>query len=240
MYRLLSIATVGASIAVLTPNPIADDLMVNGLKSSNITVDKVDGDRILYKTQSGSPSDKSINDKLQLVITDEPNLATAEDAFIKLKYSDAVDGYQKVLRTTSKPWLKDYAAFRLVKSGEKADRFDAVVTGYLVILQKNPTFAKDMKLNIPTDPKNSYLATAAKQIDAAITATKDPAISSSLVSFRMTIAKSMGDQAKVLELANVLTKGANSGNPTNVDATTLSNIVEGNISLITASVEKKD
>ena len=238
--RLLKVALLSAAsfLAIPLSTSFADELVSGGIPAKDIAIDKVDGDKLFYKTSNGTNAEKAINEKLKLSVTDEPNLTAAEDFFNKQKYSDAVDNYLKVMRSP-KPWLKDFAAYRLIKSGEKADRFDAVVTGYLAVLQKNPTFAKEMKISIPTDPKNTYLKTAATQIDTAITATRDPAINSSLLSFRMNIARAMGDQAKVLELAGKLTQGNGAGTGA-VDATTLSNIVEGNLSLISASIEKKD
>ena len=101
---LLKIAVVLATIgSMIQPRfVLADDINAGGLPIKNITIEKVEGDRLYYKTQSGTASDKQINDRMKLTVTDEPNLIPAEDAFAAGKWADAVDGYQKVLRTGAK------------------------------------------------------------------------------------------------------------------------------------------
>ena len=127
-YRLLSIATVGASISVLTPNAFADDLMVNGLKSSNITIDKVEGDKLLYKTQSGSPSEKSINEDylLEVVKAYEHFFFhyTSSDLLIvntsEIDFVDRNEDLQELLRKVSAP-LKGTQYFLPLGSQDPAD-----------------------------------------------------------------------------------------------------------------------
>src|ERR1700704_1143873 len=168
---------VGAALVgfILQPRFVAaDDINAGGLLIKNVSIEKIEGDRLYYKTQSGTASDKQINDRMKLTVTDEPNLIPAEDAFAAGKWADAVDGYQKVLRSGGKPWRKDFAALRLLKAGEKSERFDAVVGAYIHLLAKDPQTAKDIKLKYPDDPANAYLKTAATQVEAAQAAEKDP------------------------------------------------------------------
>jgi TolA-binding protein len=218
----------------------ADDINAGGLPIKNITIEKVEGDRLYYKTQSGTASDKQINDRMKLTVTDEPNLIPAEDAFAAGKWADAVDGYQKVLRSGGKPWLKDFAALRLLKAGEKSERFDAVVNAYIHLLAKDPQTAKEIKLKYPEDPANAYLKTAAAQVEAAQAAEKDPGKSTMLTVFRMDIAKAMKDDATVMKLAAQLSKQSGPGGNTAIDPSTLAGIVDGKLSLIANTVDKKD
>src|SRR5258706_1588950 len=177
---------------------------------------------------------------MKLTVTYEPTLIGAEEAFAAGKWADAVDGYQKVLRTGAKPWLKDFAAVRLLKAGEKSERFDAVVTAYIHLLAKDPQAAKEIKLKYPEDPANAYFKTAAAQVEAAQAAEKDAGKSTMLAVFRMDIAKAMKDDATVMKLAEQLSKQSGAGGNAAIDPSMLAGIVDGKLSLIAGIVEKKD
>ncbi len=233
----------------------ADEIVSGGLPTKNVSIEKVEtgvliaevkgekvyGDKLLYKIQSGAPGEKIINDKLRIMVTDEPNLTTAEDAFANGKWSDAVDAFQKTLRSSPKPWLKDYSALRLLRAGEKSDRFDAVVTAYIYLLAKDPKATQEIKLKFPEDPTNAYLKTAASQVDAALAAEKDSTRQASLTVFRMNIAKAMHDDATVLKLAGDLSKTTPTDGSTGaLDPTILSGIADGKLNLIQSALEKKD
>ena len=233
----------------------ADEINSGGLPTKNVTIEKVEtgvliaevkgekvfGDRLVYKIQSGAPGEKIINDKLRITANDEPNLTAAEDAFANGKWSDAVDAFQKTLRASSKPWLKDYSALRLLKAGEKSERFDAVVTAYIYLLGKDPKAAQQIRLKYPEDPANAYLKTAASQVDAALAAEKDSTRRTSLSVFRMNIAKAMHDEATVLKLAGDLSKTTPAdGSAGAIDPTVLAGITDGKLNLIQSSIEKKD
>jgi hypothetical protein len=105
-----------------------------------------------------------------------------------------------------------------------------------------------MKVTFPADPNNSYLKTAATQVQSAIDAEKDPARSISLKVFRMNIAQAMKDEPTVMKLAGELqgsaaaaaAAGPNSPAGTALDATALAGIIDGKLTLIQGSIEKKD
>ena len=219
---------------------LADDLIFGTLASKNVTIEKVEGDRLFYKTQSGTAIDKLIDEKLKVVISDEPNLATAEDTFAAKKWPDAVDAYQKVLRATSKPWLKDFSAVRLLDAGDKSGRFDAVVAAYIHLLGKDPKAAQDLKIKFPEDPNNAYLKTAASQVAAAVAAEKDPTKVLSLDVFGMNIAKAMRDEPARMKYAGELSAGTAAASGGAIDPTALASIVDGKLSMILAAVDKSD
>ena len=234
---------------------LADEINSGGLPTKNVIIEKVEtgvmiaevkgekvfGDRLIYKMQSGAPGEKIINDKLRITLNDEPNLTIAEDAFANGKWSDAVDAFQKTHRATSKPWLKDYSAIRLLKAGEKSDRFDAVVTAYIYLLANDPKVSQQIRLKYPEDPANAYLKTAASQVDAALAAEKDATRQTSLTVFRMNIAKAMHDETMVLKLAGDLSKTTPAdGSAGAIDPTVLAGITDGKLNLIQSSIEKKD
>ena len=239
LIRLAAVAIIAAPLCAWR-EAWADEINNRGLITKNVTIDKVEGDKLIYKTQAGAPGERTITDAMRLTITDEPSLVPAEDAFSGGKWADAVDGYQKVLRSTSKAWLKDYAAIRLLKAGDKSERFDAVVTGYIHLLVKDPVAAKDLKINFPSDPANTYLKTAATQVDTAYAAEKDPGRQMSLDVFRMNIARAMKDEATTLKIAERLSKATGNGTGAVIDPTVVAGITEGKLNLVQAALEKKD
>jgi hypothetical protein len=239
--RVLCSAVV-ALIAMAAATARADEINAGGITFKNIQIQKVEGDKLIYKIQSGQISEKQITDKMKVSVTDEPNLTMAEDALVAGKWSDAVDGYQKALRSAAKPWVKDYAARRLLVAGEKSERFDAVVMAYLHVLETDPKHAQDVKLTYPADPNNAYLKTAASQVDSAINSEKDQTKSISLRVFRMNIAKAMHDDETALKLGTDLQKlgGAGSAGGPALDETAMLGIIDGKLNVISALVDKKD
>jgi hypothetical protein len=236
----LAAALLAAAPLLLSSAARADEINAGGVPFKNIVIQKVDGDKIIYKTQSGQTSEKQVNDRMKITVTDEPNLTMAEEALGAGKWSDAVDGYEKALRSSSKPWAKDLAALRLLSAGEKSERFDAVVAAYLHLLNKDPKQASEIKVNFPTDPNNSYLKTAASQVDSAIASEKDPTKAISLRVFRMNLAKAMKDDATALKVADELQKSSGSAPGGALDETALAGIIDGKLNVIAAALEKKD
>src|SRR5205807_1496194 len=123
-------------------------------------------------------------------------------------------------------WLKDFAALRLLKAGEKSERFDAVVAAYIHLLTKDPKAAQDIKLKYPEDPANAYFKTAASQVESAEATEKDPGKATMLRVFRMEIAKAMKDDATVMKIAADLTKNSGNGAASVLDPSTLAGIVD--------------
>jgi TolA-binding protein len=83
------------------------------------------------------------------------------------KWDQAVDGYQKTIRTTQKPWVKQWASMRLIDAGNKSGRLDAAVAAYIQMLLKDPAAAAAYKPTLP-EAKSSYLDTAVKDVNTAL------------------------------------------------------------------------
>jgi hypothetical protein len=237
---------------VASPFALADDINSGGITTKGVAIEKITTEKdpasgeirqiLNYKTQTGNPGTKTISDKMRLTITDEPNLNAGEDAFANGKWADAADFYQKTLKATNKPWLKDYAATRLLKSSEQSNRVDSAVIAYLYVLGKDAQAAQAMKPKLPDDPNNAYLKTAAKLVDDAIATEHDQAKALTLKAFRMDIARAMKDSDVATKLAGELSKaGGTTGTPTpGADPSTLMAVIDGKLDLIRTSIEKKD
>ena len=104
---------------------------------------------------------------VRMQIDGETALNSAETALTEKRWDDAVDGYNRVVQSTNKPWLKDWATTRLMIAGEKSSRFDATATAYIAALLKDPTAAEKIKPQLPASG-STYLDTALSQANTAL------------------------------------------------------------------------
>jgi tetratricopeptide (TPR) repeat protein len=103
----------------------------------------------------------------RILVDGEAALNAAEDAYAAGNWSAAVDGYQRTVRATTKPWLKDWSTARLIDAANKSGRFDAAVTAYVAILLKDPAAAAALKPALPTE-RSTYLDTAVTDVTTAL------------------------------------------------------------------------
>jgi tetratricopeptide (TPR) repeat protein len=218
----------------------ADSINAGGLVTSNITIDRIDGNTVYYKTQSGTSNSKTISDKLKISITDEPSLSTAEDAYGAGQWAEATDGYLQTLKSTNKPWLKDYAALRLMAAADKANRFDAAITAWLAMLARNPAQAAAHKPKFPADPSSTYWKTGLQQLDSAAASERDAGRLTAIRALELEVARGMKDDAKVAEIANLLTKSGNDGSAGGSTSANVQAVVEAQLGLARVAVDKRD
>lgn len=193
------------ALALAAAPTLADDVSFKGLKYSDVKIDKIEGDEIYFTTTNGQ-SHKPITDQLHITIAGDANLNAAEDAYAALKWPDAADGYQKVLKTGSKPWLKDYAAARLQKSAEKAGRFDAAVSAWVYLVQKDAAAAMKNKPALPADPASAYIKSAEAELESAAAAVRSDEVRQSILAYELEMARYQKDQASIARVANSLIK----------------------------------
>jgi TolA-binding protein len=122
--------------------------------------------QLLYRTRDGRDNTKELDKVERIDVDGEPALAEAESAFSTDAFDKAVDGYQKVIRSTNKPWLAYWSSRRLQVAAEKTGRFDAAASAYIARVQiEDPN-------NVPRpalpSEQSTYLNTAAKDVMTAI------------------------------------------------------------------------
>lgn len=155
-------------VALLTVPALADSLVITsatggpGLKSENIKILKVEGDKIFFRT-SGNDTSREIGKVYQVTADDEPNLNAAEAAYAKEEWAKAVEAYQKTLRSSGKDWVKDWSALRLIVAAGKADRFDAATAAYVQLVTKDPAAAVKVKPAVPKE-KSALLDAAESEV----------------------------------------------------------------------------
>lgn len=135
---------------------------------ANARITKVEKGTI-YFVINGNETSRELAKIGRISVDDEPALTAAETAYAAQKWDDAVDGYERVVRATAKPWARDWATTRLIDAAAKSGRFDSAVTGYLALVQKDPTAAAMAKPALPPG-KSTYLDTAVQQVDKALSA----------------------------------------------------------------------
>lgn len=157
------------------------------------------------------PDDKSAS---RLVLNDEPDWNAAENAAAASQWDAATDAYQKVLRTTQKPWLKTRAAVRLLDVAAKAKRYDTVVNAYLTLVRTDPAQALSRRPTLP-DGDSAYVDTA---IDATAKALGESPLTDdqkqALLSLQLDLYRIRKDDARadqVLAQLNALTASPTSG-----------------------------
>ena len=119
-------------------------------KLADVKVDKVENGVLFFTVQSsGNQARKNLDEIAQLAIDDEPALTGAETAFAARDYKTAIDGYTKAADASSRPWVKQRAALRLIDAGQKGNDLVAAVAGYAAMAVIDPNAAEAAKPAIP-------------------------------------------------------------------------------------------
>jgi len=157
-----------ATIAVLlSARAWADTVYVQGLSYDNVTITGVAQGELDFTSASGNADTRDLPKVQRIHVDGENALNDAEDAYAAGSFSSAVDGYVTTMHSTSKDWLKDYVASRLVDAANKSNRFDAATTAYISMVQKDPAAAAHIRPQMPA-ADSTYLDTAISQVNDAL------------------------------------------------------------------------
>lgn len=168
--RVLAITLLGPTAPFAVADAIWLDNPTGAPLFANTKINRVQDGKIFF-TVSGNEASRDLAKVARISVDDEPALTSAEEAFAQQRWDDAVDGYEKVSRASAKPWVREWAAGRLVAASGKSGRFDSAVAAYIAVILKDPTAAAASKPAMPP-AGSSYLDTAAQQIDAALAGPK--------------------------------------------------------------------
>ncbi|HMB95304.1 MAG TPA: hypothetical protein VKK61_04625 [Tepidisphaeraceae bacterium] len=145
---------------------MADSVFVGTLERPNALIKSIDGDSLVFDINDKT-SEIPIAKISRIVVESDPPLNVAEEAYATGDWDAAVDAYQKAIRTTAKPWVKDWSARRLIDAANKSNRFDAAASAYIIMLLHNPPAAAGNKPVMP-DSKSAYLDTAVTSVNDAL------------------------------------------------------------------------
>jgi TolA-binding protein len=175
----------------------ADTFSIGTLERRGVTIKDLKGDVLQYDI-NGRTSETQASKVTRLNVVGETPLNDAEEAYAASRWDAAVDAYQRVLRTGSKPWIKDWAAMRLIDAAGKSGRFDAAAAAYVQMLLRQPELAATMKPAMP-DAKSTFLTSAVSDVNAALNDPKlTPEQRQALLQYLIELHRARGDQQAAL------------------------------------------
>jgi tetratricopeptide (TPR) repeat protein len=161
------------------------DVKITGISGTNLNF-----------TSRGAQASRPLEAIIRLEVDGEPVFNQAEQAFAARKYDAAVDGYDKAIRSTARPWLKDWIGPRLVESAAQTGRFDAAVSGYISLLMSNPSAAARYKPPLP-DGRSTFIDTAIKDVNAALSQKLSEEQRLAMLNFLLELQRAKGDPSAV-------------------------------------------
>jgi tetratricopeptide (TPR) repeat protein len=171
----------------------ADLLVVNNVLYNDVRVTAVrDGEIFFTVAPSGNETHKPLAHVSRIALSDEPAFTTAEEAYAAKQWDRATENYEKTLRTTQKPWLKDWVSLRLLESASNGGRFDAAIQAYIALAEKSPESVRATKLIMPKSD-SAYLKEAIKQVNAAIDRNSKAPVKNTLFNLLIELHKARND-----------------------------------------------
>jgi len=164
-----------------------------------IKVVRVDQETIVFRT-TASEATWPISKVARLAIDDEKLLTAAERARSDGQWDVATDSYARTLSSTDKPWLKDWAALRLLECGEHSGRFDMAVTAYVALAMRWPGYALGHKPKLPA-AGSTFLDMGASEIQSALGSAKTDEQQQALLWLLLDIYRAKNDTGKSAEVA---------------------------------------
>jgi hypothetical protein len=158
------------SVLAAPPSLRADSISVQGITYSPVQIDRIESGKIYYRL-GGDTKSRPADDLITMSLDDEPEFSAAESAYQQGQWDTAADGFARVLTITSRDWLKDWIAPRLLDSAGRSNRFDKAILGWIRLANLDPDAAAKRRPTLPTDSRQ--LSAAAQSLDTASRTAKD-------------------------------------------------------------------
>ena len=202
---------IGASLVLLCVGAVRADTIWLGesttgaIKVENVKVQEPRGDSLQYITDQGVQTGRPFSNLQRINIDGETTFNAAEDAFARVNasgkadpdYDTAITEYQSVLQSSSKSWMQTRAALRLIAAAKAKNRYDAEVSAYVTLVQKDPATAT---ANRPAPPPehspylDAALASVARCLDDS---NLNDTQKSTLLNLQLQINQAKGDSTAV-------------------------------------------
>lgn len=131
-----------ATLLMFTPlGAWADTLYTNVGALQNVRVLSIDGNTMRYITPTGAEASRELPAVMRIQVDNEPIFNQAEEAYAAGQWDAATSDYEKTLRSTNKPWLKEWTSFRLLETADKSGDFSAATGAWIALLISNPAAA---------------------------------------------------------------------------------------------------
>jgi TolA-binding protein len=183
----------------------ADTLWVSSgggaIQIQNAKVTRIENGTIFFSTSSGDSS-RELGKVQRMLLDNEPAFNAAEEAAAAGKWDAAADGYQKTIAATARPWLKNYAAQKLLTAADKSGRFEAAASAYVALTASDPT-ASATRPSVPAQ-QSSALDAAVTDVNASLQKQLTDAQQIALLGFLVELQKARHDSAGEKQAAEKL------------------------------------
>lgn len=205
-----------ATLLMFTPLAAwADTLYTNVGALQNVRVLSIEGNTMRYITPTGAEASRDLPSVTRIQVENEPIFNQAEEAYAAGQWDAATSDYEKTLRSTNKPWLKEWTSFRLLETADKSGDFSAATTAWIALLISNPAAAAGRQPTLPP-ATSTYLDTAADEIEKTLQGKLDNQQRGELLKFVLDIYQKKNDTVKAIDAADRLSKiTGGSGNEDN-------------------------
>jgi tetratricopeptide (TPR) repeat protein len=186
----------------------ADSIIVQGMSPQKVTVTGFVNGKLQYQTAGGATAEREFARVQQLVVDNEPVLNAAEAALASGKPDASLDQYANAIRSSTTPWVRLFAARRLLDAAGPQGRFEPRLTAYLALLSLAPADAAGRQPSLP-NPGNRLLEVAVAETEAALKAPKLPdANRVTLLNFLTELHRRRGDQESVVATVERMAKAS--------------------------------
>lgn len=171
----------------------------------NVQVLGIRGNELVYVNPTGRETTKTLDDVRRLEIDTEPDFTAAEAAYESANWEKATSGYERTIKSTNKPWLRQYVGLKLLETANKSGNFPAAVAAYLELVQSNPAVAQGKEPKLP-DAGSTFLDSAAADVERALSGRLQDSQRAALLKFLLNIYQKKNDTARVVATAERLAK----------------------------------
>ena len=189
----------------------------NALERPNVKVEKIEDGLLFFRSsQSDRVTERPLEEVIRIQADGEALFNTAEEAFAAGEWDKAASSYQRASASSTKQWVKDRAALRMVSAAEKSGKFSTAVAGWLALLSRDPALAAKYKPQIPAGAKPGSLDAAVTEVERALADTRLPAEPrQTLMAYQMELARANGDVKKAQSIGTKMTTSAAAGGGAN-------------------------
>ena len=185
----------------------------NALERPNVKVEKIEDGLLFFRSsQSDRVTERPLEEVIRIQADGEALFNTAEEAFAAGEWDKAASSYQRASASSTKQWVKDRAALRMVSAAEKSGKFSTAVAGWLALLSRDPALAAKYKPQIPAGAKPGSLDAAVTEVERALADTRLPAEPrQTLMAYQMELARANGDVKKAQSIGTKMTNAPGGG-----------------------------
>ncbi len=191
---------------LLSGMAMADSVFVGTLERKDVKIRSYRNGVIEF-TIAGRAVDPVPADRVtRIAVDDEPEFSKADQAFAEEDYAAAADGYSAALKTTTKPWLKDWILPRFLQAANRAGRLDLATTAFVQLAGKDLKAAMQAVPAVGENADARQLSAAAAELKRAASSGGNTSARQAILSLLMEVTRAQGDLAGASAVAEELLK----------------------------------